>query len=422
MEDKNKLFLEKNKVFKNGELNVKKFNELDTKIQVAIIKEILEGIYTGSKQIDVDEKYILKFLKLTCDEFDNNVHLPLGLVVKKVNNTINFEFHKKVGVYFIVALLGALLFTIIGATYSAFNYIKLRDLNKDIDGDGIADINIDLDNDEVADINIDLNGDDIPDVNIDYMGNRKSIFNIVSGNDILNPINVLDDKGVCIRNCDIDKDGWPDTNLDLTNSGKATINIDLDNDGRPDLNLDMDNNGICDLHCDTNDDNICDLYCLEDTSYVIISKNGSSQIVGKSTVTNKTATLEVEYVDMSDVVIEDVVPDDMVGEGSNIPDKIFTVENKSLYYVAYNLKWHVTENTFTSENFKFKVNCNSNCKSLDFTTAPWEDTVFLKEILIPPKTTHNYIISFKLHGTNSPQNYDKGKVFIGKIQVVYENE
>ena len=49
MEDKNKLFLEKNKVFKDGELNVKKFNELDTKVQAGIIEEILSGIYTGTK-------------------------------------------------------------------------------------------------------------------------------------------------------------------------------------------------------------------------------------------------------------------------------------------------------------------------------------------------------------------------------------
>ncbi len=419
MEDKNKIFLEKNKVFKNNELNVKKFNELDAKIQAAIIRDILEGVYTGTKKIDIDEKYVLKCLKLTCDEFDNNAHLPLGLLVKKENNIITFEFQKRVGVYFIIALLGALLFTIVGATYSAFNYIKLMDLNKDIDGDGVADINIDTNDDEEAEINIDLNGDDKPDVNVDYKGNRQSTFNVVSGDDILNPTNVLDDNGVCIRNCDTNNDGWPDTNLDLTNSGKATIDLDLNNDKLADLNLDTDGDGTCDLQCDTNDDKICDKFCLDDLTEVIISKNGSSEIVGKPTITNKTATLEIEYVDLSDVVIENIVPDDMQGDGSKIPDKLFTVENKSPYYVSYNLQWVITTNTFTSENFKFKVACTPNCKNLDFTTAPWEDTVFLREIMIAPKAKHSYVVSFKLQGINEPQNYDKDKSFIGKIQVVY---
>lgn len=420
MEDKNKLFLEKNKVFKDGELNVKKFNELDAKVQAQIIKEILSGLYTGTKELEVDEKYVLKCLKLTCDEFDNNVHLPLGLLVKKENNTITFEFQKRVGVYFILALLGALLFTIVGATYSAFNYIKLMDLNKDIDGDGVADINIDTNNDEEPEINIDINKDDIPDKNIDYKGNREPVFNIVSGDEILNPTNVTNSEGKCIRNCDVDKDGWPDTNLDVKNVGKATLEIDLNSDGKPDLNLDMDGNNVCDLHCDTNDDNECDKFCLEDVSKVIITKNGSSEIVGKSTVTNNTATLEIDYVDLSDVVIENIVPDDMQGEWSKIPNKLFTVENKSPYYVSYNLKWIVTKNTFTSNNFKFKVACTENCKSLDFTTAPWEDTVFLKEIMIPPMAKHSYVVSFTLQGVNEPQNYDKDKSFIGKIQVVYE--
>lgn len=421
MEDKNKVFLEKNKVFKNGELNVKNFNELEAKLQAAIIEDILSGLYTGTKELKIDEKYVLKCLKLTCDEFDNNIHLPLGLLVKKENNTITFEFQKKIGIYFIIALLGALLFTIVGATYSAFNYIKLMDLNKDIDGDGVADINIDTNNDEEPEINIDLNKDDTPDVNIDYKGNREATFNVVNEDETANPINVLDDKGVCIRNCDVDKDGWPDTNLDLKNTGKATVELDLNNDGKADLNLDMDGNGVCDLHCDTNADNECDKYCLEDVSKVIISKNGSSQIVGKPNITNKTATLEIDYVDLSDVVIENIVPDDMIGEGSKIPDKIFTVENKSIYYVSYNLKWIVTKNTFTSQNFKFKVACTPNCKTLDYTTAPLETTIFLSEIMIPPKEKHSYVISFKLQGVNEPQNYDKDKTFIGKVEVGYGN-
>ena len=424
MEEKNKIFLEKNKVFKDEELDVLKFNELDAKMQADIIRLILEDIYTGTKEIDIDNKYVLKCLKLTCDEFDNNAHLPLGLLVKKENDIMTFTFQKRIGMWFIIGLLGALLFTVVGATYSAFNFIKLKDLNKDIDGDGVADINIDIDNDEEADINIDLNGDDIPDVNIDYKGNRELIFNIVSGDEILNPINVLNSEGVCIRNCDTNNDGWPDTNLDLTGDEKVTIDLDLNNDKKADMNLDMNGDGKCDLHCDDNDDGVCDTYCLssDDMSQVIISINGSSEIVGNTTTTNATATLEIEYVDRSDVVVQNILPDDMEGEGTVIPDKEFTVKNKSPYYVQYHLKWENVENTFITDNFKFKVECQERCKTLPFTTAPKEDEIFIRDIMIAPDQTHVYKVGFKLQGTNEPQNDDKDKLFQGKIQVVYEGE
>lgn len=421
MEESNKIFLEKNKVFKNNELNVRKFNELDTKYQAEIIRLILESIYTGTKKIDIDNKYILKCIKLTCDEFDNNIHLPLGLLVKKEKNIITFEFQKRIGVWFIIFLLGALLFTIVGATYSAFNYIKLKDLNKDIDGDGVADINIDINEDEEAEINIDINKDDKPDINIDYKSNRKAIFNVQKEKQLLNPTNILDDKGACIRNCDANNDGWPDTNLDLNADGTPTIDLDLDHDGKADMNLDMDGDGICDLHCDEDNDNVCDKYCIENWSKVIIAINGSSEIVGQSLLSKKTATLEIEYSDLSNVVIENIIPDDMEGEGKKIPQKKFKVKNKSPYYVYYSLKWEDIENTFTSDNFKYKVDCNSFCKSMNFSTAPKEDSVFLSKIIIAPFQTHNYVVTFKLQGINAPQNFDQDKVFKGRIQVIYES-
>ncbi len=421
MEESNKVFLEKNKVFKDNELNVRKFNELDTKMQAEIIRLILEDIYSGTKEIDIDNKYVLKCLKLTCDEFDNNIHLPLGLLVKKENEIMTFSFQKRVGIWFIIGLLGALLFTVVGATYSAFNLLHLRTLNIDIDGDGVADVNIDVNNDEIAEINIDLDGDVKPDVNIDYKANRVPTFNIVDGDNILNPTNVLDENGVCIRNCDANNDGWPETNLDLNGDGTPTIDLDLNHDGNIDMNLDTNGDGVCDLHCDTDGDKVCDKNCIENWSQVIISINGSSEIVGESLTTDKTAVLEIQYADLSNVVVENILPDDMEGPGTIIPEKRFTVTNKSPYYVQYNLLWVDIENTFERDNFKFKVECSSNCKSLPFTTAPQEEEagIFIKDIMIPPGVTHSYVVTFKLHGTDEPQNYDKDKMFKAKIEVGY---
>lgn len=416
----NVVFLEKNKVFKDGKLNLDKFNKLDAKLQNEILRSILEDdIYTGTKKLDVDNKHVLKCLKLSCDDEDNDAHLPLGLLVKKEDNVMTFEFQKRVALWFLILLLGALLFTIVGATYSAFNYLKLLELNKDIDGDGVADINIDIDKDEKADINIDLNRDDKPDINIDYKGNREEIFNVVVGDDIINPVNVKDDKGVCIRNCDTNEDGWPDTNLDLDGDGTPDMDLDTNNDGVPDLNIDMNGDKECDLHCDTDGDGVCDKYCIENWSQVIISKNGSTKIIGTPFVTNKSAELIVEYRDKSTVVVEDILPDDME-ESKKIPPKIFTVKNKSPFYVIYNIKWEDVSNEFESGNFKYKVTCLYNCKSLNYVTAPFEDEVFLKDIMIAPGQTHSYTVEFKLQGINQPQNYDQGKAFRAKIQVGYQ--
>ncbi len=422
MDSKNKVFLEKNKVYKDGELKLDKFNKLDAKLQAEVLRQILEDdIYTGTKELEVDNKYVLKCLKLSCDEEDNDIHLPLGLLVSKKDDIMTFEFQKRVALWFLILLLGALLFTILGATYSAFNYIKLLDLNKDIDGDGVADINIDINKDEKPEINIDLNKDDKPDVNIDYKGNREQIFNVVIGDDTLNPTNVKDSNGVCIRNCDTNNDGWPDTNLDIDGDGKPDLDLDTNNDGKADLNLDMDGDKICDLHCDTDDDGVCDEFCIDNWSKVIISQNGSTKIIGNSRVINHSAKLEIVYKDKSDVVVKDILPDDME-DSKKIPTKHFTVTNMSPYYVMYAIKWQDVTNEFASGNFKYKVTCKNNCKSIDFITAPFKDGIFLDKIFIAPGQTHTYDIDFKLQGINEPQNYDQDKMFKAKIQVVYSGK
>ena len=170
---------------------------------------------------------------------------------------------------------------------------------------------------------------------------------------------------------------------------------------------------------DTDGDGACDKNCIENWSQVIISTNGSSTIIGTPYRTSKSAELEVVYTDKSDVVIEDILPDDM-DEGEKIPTKEFTVKNKSPFYVIYNVYLEDVLNEFTSGNFKYKVECKTGCFSFDYKTAPNKDGIIIKEVIIAPGQTHTYKMDFKLQGINEPQNYDQGKIFKAKIQIGYD--
>ena len=162
------------------------------------------------------------------------------------------------------------------------------DYNIDLDGDGKADINIILDpknpNKNVCDRNCDINFDTIPDTNIfddatgklineygedyrkpiyniDYMGNNKPVFNVDINGDktnLYNKMNQMDSTGkYCVRNCDIDGDGWPDYNITLTEDGPVLNElINTGNDTVPYLKG-RDRDWKCNLvpnldHCKTN--------------------------------------------------------------------------------------------------------------------------------------------------------------------------
>ena len=321
-----------------------------------------------------------------------------------------------------------LLLAILASSYSAVNYALIKNLNKDIDGDGIADINLDLNNDRTAEVNIDYNGDNKPEVNIDYKGNRKPVFNIdTTGNGIpnYNLINIDNNgDGLCDLNCDLDEDGWPDLNLDIDGDGIADIEIDSDNDREADLNFDMDTDTVCDLHCDTDNDLICDKYCLtsEDLENVIPVNNGTSMNVGNSKRQLKAGELVLEYEDDNTVYVEDIYPDDQPYFTQEVPPKIFRVYNRSSLWVSYNLRWVVTYNDYESDNFKYKVTSTLNGANLDWTTAPKESSVLKTEIIIAPYTTQEYQVDFKLQGVGGNQDYDQGKIFSGHIEIYLDSE
>ena len=215
------------KNFPGKEVDLTKFNLLSDKKQYDEIKKILVDIYKDN--LKINRKQVMKVISLTLTTGDDYTYLPYSLKVSKEKLKLKFEVvpKKGVGLGIIIAAFWALLFSIVGATYAGVYYWSIKDLNKDIDDDGIADINIDIDGDKKADINVDTDKDNKPNLNIDYKGNRKGVFNIDYDNDgkaDYNLVNDATDKNtVCKINCDNNGDGWPD------------LNIDLDGDGNPDL-------------------------------------------------------------------------------------------------------------------------------------------------------------------------------------------
>lgn len=186
------------------------------------------------------------------------------------------------------ALIVLVFILFIGVTcvtsYYVMKYIMLKklNLNIDLDRDGWPELNIDTNGDKICDINCDNNSDKKPDYNIGYKKVLNAYFNLDTNGDKVadtNLINQKDANGVCILNCDVDKDNMPDTNLDLNNDGVADLNIDTNNDGicdincdykgsiTPTINLDTNSDMKADLNIDTNNDGWPDLNITYGTDY-----------------------------------------------------------------------------------------------------------------------------------------------------------
>ena len=318
------------------------------------------------------------------------------------------------------------------------------DLNIDTNGDGVPDVNIDddndgkcdrncvsniiannkgqldvdLDGDGKCDINCDTNGDKIPEEKIDYAGNKKPTFNVPDENgNLTNKTNQdTNGDGKCDLNCDIDGDGWPDINVDLDGDGKADLNIDLDGDGTPDLNIDTNGDGKPDFNIDEDGDGKCDRNCT-----YIIDKNGKggSTTIGDNGANIEAAALVVMFEDGNNIALSNLYPDDQDDPNVNtkVPDIRFSIENTTDKPLKYNIEWIDVENTFTSPNFWFKVSSTYNGFNQDWTTAPKSNGRMATEIVVAPKTKQIYTVSFTLHGTGQPQNYDQGKYFRGKVAI-----
>ena len=430
----NKVSNKKEKIerIKNSQINthvisIEELEKLSVDKQVKHFEDIFDKIYSG-KEIESLRKYALRCIKLCCDPKDNRIHLPYGVRIQKKGAKLYIKVYRNRHIFLILLFLTLLLFSILGASYSTINYNIIKNLNKDINGDGIPELNLDLNNNREAEVNIDTNGDNKPNLNIDYKGNRKAIFNIdhnKDGKPDYNLINQdLNHDGICDLNCDINNDGWPDLNLDTNGNGKADLLIDTNNDRKADLNFDMNTDMKCDLHCDVNDDLKCDKYCLSDEE---VDKVGSSN-TGNSSNFNydmivQTGELVLEFEDEGPVYITDIYPDDQPGYIGEIPTKKFKVTNKtSNVYIKYNLRWAVKTNDFVTDNFKYKITGTNRGVTFGYKTAPKVTSPIATEIIIPPGVTQEYEIDFKLQGTGGKQNEDQGKTFEGKVEIYLDNE
>lgn len=407
-------------LYKEEILVLEELNNLNSDEQFEVIKNTLNIMYED--KLEITKGMVLKCLKLTLAKTDDYLYLAQNLVVEKTDKEIIFSFQKHGNkLPLIILLVGVLFVALFSATYSGIVLIEKNKINIDIDGDGIPDINLDIDDDGYADINIDLNKDKKPDLNIDYKGNKKAIFALDKNNTGKPNFNLVNDAQgekakICKLNCDTNGDGWPDYNYDIDGDGTPDFDIDTNSDGIPDLNLDLNGDLICDAMCDTNGDGKCDTKCIEPESG--IKGSGPSNITGDPSGEIRTGYLSVIYESEGDFLVDNLFPDDQTGVVPKNPVKTFRIINNSEYTVIYKLFWVVSQNTFTSENFKYKIeSTNNGYAMLDYETAPWEDVSISNYVTIDPKAIQEYTINFKLQGINDEQNYDQGKVFGGHIKV-----
>lgn len=84
----------KNKVLKEGILNVEKFKELDKVIQTKIIYSILETIY-GDDLLIISDIHVMLILNLINSNKPNMiVHLPNNVICAKMYNEVTFDFNE----------------------------------------------------------------------------------------------------------------------------------------------------------------------------------------------------------------------------------------------------------------------------------------------------------------------------------------
>lgn len=412
-ENKNKEFLRNKET-----INIKEFMLQKSGEQDKLITDTLDKIYEGN--VEVTKKHLEKVLNVAFDNKDNETYLPHSLCVKKDGNKLIFAFKKKNTALIILFLLG-FLFIAGFATFTGVQFLAKEKLNIDLNGDGIADLNIDLDDDGLCDINCDINDDGKPDKNIDYRGNRKPTFNVLVENKdtLFNEMNQMDENGKCKLNCDTNNDGWPDTNIDIDGDGKVDLNIDIDNNGLPDLNIDTNGDGVADINIDDDGDGKCDRLCAS-----VSDNKGGMTTIGGGNVNIDTAALIVAFESGADINVSNLYPDDQNDPDVNttVPDVKFTIINTTSKALHYNLDWINVENTFTSGNFMTKIFGDNGGYKADWASAPTTNNRFANNIEIPAYTTQNYVLSFKLRGIGTEQNFDQGKTFKGRVAVdIIEN-
>ncbi len=405
-------------IYKQMKIELSDFNKMSDQEQYGKLEDTLKKMYEN--KVEVSKPHILKCIKLTVSKEDDYLYLANNLTVEKNPKELLFYFKKRTSkIPILILLISTLLIGVFSATYSGLLYLELNQLDIDIDGDGIADINIDLNNDRTPDINIDTNGDSIPDLDIDYKGNREPIFNLDKDGDGEPDFNIVNDgtdPEKCTVNCDANGDGWPDYNYDIDGDGKPDLDIDSNQDGIIDTGIDINGDLVCDVMCDDDNDGVCDRACYEYEGEDSTIPSGPSDVTGNQDNNINSGQLSVVYEEDGELLIEGLLPDDHP-EGQDYPYKNFSITNLSNFEVTYKITFVINKNTFTSQNFEYKIDSNNGGFESEFQTAPWEDTLLSSYVVIPANGKQEYTITFRIKGTNQEQNYDQGKSFDGYIKI-----
>lgn len=130
-----------------------------------------------------------------------------------------------------------------------------------------------------------------------------------------------------------------------------------------------------------------------------------------------TGKLELSYNDTNEIYLENAVPGDSFTKEINI-------RNTGNTDVSYNLVWQELTNEIINDELVIEATCqklnsdgvvDGTCDSISQT--PVKHNSIKRNILIESGITHKYIIKVTFIDTSSNQNYNKNKVFNGKLGI-----
>ena len=144
----------------------------------------------------------------------------------------------------------------------------------------------------------------------------------------------------------------------------------------------------------------------------VVSGNDSAKI--NKVVTGK---LELSYNDTNEIYLENAVPGDSFTKEIN-------VKNTGNMEASYNLVWQELTNEIINDELVIEATCqkldsdgvvDGTCDSISQT--PVKHNSIKRNILIESGVTHKYIIKITFIDIGSNQNYNKKKVFNGKLGI-----
>ena len=130
-----------------------------------------------------------------------------------------------------------------------------------------------------------------------------------------------------------------------------------------------------------------------------------------------TGKLELSYNDTNEIYLENAVPGDSFTKEIN-------VKNTGNMEASYNLVWQELTNEIINDELVIEATCqrlnssgvvDGTCDSISQT--PVKRNSIKRNILIESGVTHKYIIKVTFIDTGSNQNYNKKKVFNGKLGI-----